>query len=297
MNPPALRTRVGLIGHPVSHSISPRFQQAAFDFLGIPARYELWDTPAAELTGRVQSLRVADALGANVTIPHKQAIPALADERSTDVTLTGAANTLVNGDGRLIAHNTDVGGFARALEGELGYIMRGKRAALLGAGGAARAVAVALARGQAASIVVLNRSEERARALVADLGRTLGALLQAGPLDGRAGARMVGCDLVVNCTSVGLAGTPLAGSLPVNPALLPEGATVVDVVANPLITPFLAAVAERGHPTLGGLSMLVHQGALAFELWTGREAPLAVMMAAAQATMTAEAAVAGERPD
>jgi shikimate dehydrogenase len=297
VNPADPRRRVGLIGHPVGHSISPRFQQAAFDHLGIRARYELWDTSEAELPGRVDGLRRADALGANATIPHKQAIPALADERAPDVELTGAANTLVNDGGRLLAYNTDVGGFLRALANELGYAVRGKRVTVLGAGGAARAVVVALAREDAESIVVLNRSEDRADALVTELSRALQVPLQAGPLDGSAGVSMAGCELVINCTSVGLAGTPLASALPVDVGLLPAGATVVDVVANPLVTPFLAAAAGRGHATLGGLPMRVHQGALAFELWTGGEAPLAVMMAAARAAMTGEPAAVAERAD
>lgn len=294
MNPPPERTRVGLIGHPVGHSISPRFQQAAFDALRIPALYELWDTLPEDLGRRVQGLRSADALGANITIPYKQAIPALADECSAEVELTGAANTLVNDGGRLRAHNTDVGGFARALAGELGYSVRGRRVALLGAGGAARAIVVALAREEAESILVLNRSEDRARALVADLGRALAVTLLAGPLAEGAGALLAGCDLLVNCTSVGLAGTPLADALPLDPSALPLAATVVDIVANPLVTPFLAAAAKRGHATLGGLAMLVHQGALAFELWTGTPAPLDVMMTAACAAMTGVPVEAGE---
>ncbi len=285
--------RVGLIGQPVGHSISPIFQQAAFDSLGIPARYELWDTPAAELTGRIWSLRRPDALGANITIPHKRAAAALADDRAPEVEITGAANTLVNAGGRLIAHNTDVGGFAGALASELGYSVRGRHAAVLGAGGSARAVLLALARGGAESITVLNRTEVRAQLLADEMGDRLRVPLRAGPLDDRAGAWLSGCDLVVNCTSVGLAGTALAASLPLGPECLPARATVVDIVANPLVTPLLAAAGARGHATLGGLAMLVHQGALAFELWTGRTPPLTLMMDAAQAAMSARSTAAG----
>jgi shikimate dehydrogenase len=284
--------RVGLIGHPVGHSVSPQFQQAAFDYCRIPARYELWDTEKPQLPARVQALRESGFLGGNVTIPHKQAVLHLVDDCAKDVELTGAANTLVNEHGRLVAHNTDVGGFVRALRSELGYEARGKRVGLLGAGGAARGVIAGLAADRADAIVILNRSADRAHALVRELGPRLGLPLQAGPLDASAGARLAGCDLIVNCTSIGMAGSEAATQMPLLPSDLPEGATVVDIVANPLVTPLLAAASERGYPALGGLAMLVHQGALAFELWTGVEAPVDVMLAAARAAMAART----ERP-
>lgn len=275
----------GLIGHPVGHSISPQFQQAAFDVCGLEARYELWDTADQDLPARISSLRNPEVFGANVTIPHKQAVLRLVDTLDSPVEIAGAANTIVNRGGRLEAYNTDVGGFARALKAELDYDAGGRRVALLGAGGTARAVIAALAAEGADSMLVLNRSSERAFALVEELRPKLSIRLAAGPLDATAQERLQGYDIVINCTSVGLAGSAAAGGLPVPADALPPGAVVVDVVANPLVTPLLAAAGRRGHATLGGLPMLVHQGALSFELWTGLEPPVDVMMEAAKRAM------------
>jgi len=276
---------VGLIGHPVAHSISPRFQQAAFDHCALAVRYQLWDADENALSQRVEDLRGDHFLGANVTIPHKQAVLRMVDELDREADLIGAANTIVNCAGRLEAHNTDAGGFAHALRQELGYDAKGRRAALLGAGGTARAVMVALAAEGISELVILNRSSERAGLLVQELRPKLQPALASGPLDESARERLFGCDLVVNCTSVGLAGSPTEGQLPVPADALPPGAVVVDVVANPLVTPLVAAAGRRGHRTLGGLPMLVHQGALSFRLWTDIEAPLEVMMAAARRAM------------
>lgn len=277
--------RVGLIGHPVGHSISPQFQQAAFDALSLPIRYERWDTPEGTLEASVRRLRRAPYLGANVTVPHKQAVIELLDEVTGEAKVTGAVNCIVRRADRLNGYNTDVGGFRRALREELGISPAGKAVAVLGAGGAARGVVAALAHEQAARVLVLNRTLERATALVADLGDALRVNMEAGPLGEVTGAMLEGCSLIVNCTSVGLAGSSSEAAMPIAIEALPPGAAVVDIIANPLRTRFLRESALVGHPVMGGLSMLVHQGALAFELWTARAAPLQVMTAAAQAAM------------
>jgi shikimate dehydrogenase len=274
-----------LIGHPVAHSISPAFQQAAFDHCGLQARYDLWDTPEDELVARISGLREPRILGANVTIPHKQQVLRMVDSVDQTVDLAGAANTIVNRSGHLEAFNTDVGGFARALAAGLGYNPTGRRAVLLGAGGTARAVIAALAAEGAESILVLNRSTERARNLVDEFAGRVRPQLESGPLDEGVQARIRDRNLVINCTSVGLAGSPLAGQAPIAVDALPPGAVVVDVIANPVETPLLAAARRRGHTTLGGLPMLVHQGALSFQLWTGLEPPLDIMTHAAQLAM------------
>jgi shikimate dehydrogenase len=279
------RLLAGLIGHPVQHSISPRFQQAAFDALRISAEYQLWDTPAEGLAIRVKRLRSQTFLGANVTIPHKQQVLGLVDHLDPSAEAAGAANTIVNRGGRLEGYNTDIGGFARALRSELKFEVRGCRVGLLGAGGTARAVITALSSEGASSVVILNRSSERARQLVDEMRRRISTMLEWGPLDGTAKGALAGCDLVVNCTSVGLAGSTLAQQMPLPVESLPDSSTVVDVIANPLETPLLANARRVGHRTLGGLPMLVHQGALSFELWTDREAPLETMMAAALEAM------------
>ncbi len=275
--------RVGLIGDPVAHSISPVFQQAAFDALAIAARYEAWPTPAAELAERVAGLRAPDTLGANVTVPHKQAVLPLLDRLHPTAARAGAVNTIVNEGGRLVGHNTDIAGFLDALRLDGGLDPHGARAVLLGAGGAARAVVIALLDAGAARVRVLNRTPARAEALVAELADGRGEAAALEPE--RATALLSGADLVVNCTTVGMRHSAQEHALPVPAEAIPAGITVVDIVANPLVTPLLAAAAARGCRTLGGLPMLVRQGAAAFTLWTGIPAPVSVMMAAAYRVM------------
>jgi shikimate dehydrogenase len=275
----------GLIGHPVQHSISPRFQQAAFDAVNIEVRYDLWDTTDADLSVRVAGLRREEMLGANVTIPHKRSVLSIVDDLEPAAEIAGAANTIVNRNGRLQGYNTDIGGFVRALRSELSFDARGRRIALLGAGGTARAVIAAMASEGAGSVVILNRSSEHAHELISEMRAHVSPVLECGSLDGAAKEFLEGCDLVVNCTSVGLAGSPAAGQTPLAAEALPAGSVVVDVIANPMETPLLANARMLGHRTMGGLPMLVHQGALSFQLWTGVEAPLEVMMAAALEAM------------
>lgn len=270
---------VGLIGDPVAHSISPAFQSAAFAHYGLPDTYVLWHTAAAELEARVASLRAAGMLGANVTIPHKVAVVPLLDELEPGAAAVGAANTIVRlPDGRLRGLNTDVPGFLRALELGGGRAA-GARCVLLGAGGAARAVAYGLVLAGASSLVVVNRTLKRGEALLADvLAATerdpeLLALAPDAPELAEAVAR---AELVVNATSVGLKD----GALPLAADLLGPHLLVVDLIYR--TTPLLLAAAERGARIQDGLEMLIQQGALSFEAWTGLAAPLDAMRIAAQ---------------
>jgi shikimate dehydrogenase len=277
------RLRLGVIGYPVAHSISPAMQQPALDALGIPATFELWPTPPDELPTRIASLRDADALGANVTVPHKLAVMRHIDEISPLARRAGAVNVVVNNQGRLFGDNTDVHGFAVSLE-EACPNARVRPALVLGAGGAARAVVLALEAIGLSSIALANRHIERASALAADLTPT--------PL------RVVGADersllyelrrasILVNATSLGWhrGETPLPLDYL---AALPPNAFVVDLTYRD--TDLLEAARERGLATLDGLAMLVYQGARALELWTGREAPVSVMMDAALRARAARA--------
>jgi shikimate dehydrogenase len=160
---------VGLIGHKLKHSISPQFQQAAFDYLGLDIRYELWDTEKDELPGVVEGIRDFSKLGANVTIPYKEAVLPLLDKVDQLARRIGAVNTIVNKDDKLVGYNTDASGFMKALEEEGGFVPKGKRAILLGAGGAARAVGFALVGAGVKSLVILNRTQDKAEALAWDL--------------------------------------------------------------------------------------------------------------------------------
>ncbi len=276
--------RLGVVGFPIEHSISPAIQQAALDALGIDARYERWRIAPAELRAWVESLRGPDVLGANVTVPHKEAVVPYLDELSPTARSIGAVNTIVHRDGRLLGANTDVEGFARSLL-EAGFDPHGADVVLLGAGGAARAVAVALLGAGVRRLVLFNRGLARAEALAALLGDQPGAgqtTVEAYALDAPAlDAHLAQCTLLVNTTSVGLH----PGDSLLSVERVPAGALVVDIIYNPPETALLAAARARGARTLNGLPMLVHQAALAFQLWTGREAPLGVMFAAARAAL------------
>jgi shikimate dehydrogenase len=274
--------RVGLIGHGLKHSPSAFMQQAAFDHHGLEARYELWDTPPEDLEQRMASLRGPDYLGANVTIPHKQTVIPFLDELDDVATKAGAVNTIVHEGEHLTGHNTDGVGFARALTAA-GFDVSRVRAAVLGAGGAARAVALALIDGGAELVSIADAVPERAAALTADL-RPIGhphTILTCTFWGDDAFQRSIrDCGLLVNCTPVGMRFGPAEGQSPVEAALIPESCLAFDVVYNPEETPFLQAARSRGAQTAGGISMLVHQGAASFHLWTGLEAPVELMFQA-----------------
>ena len=282
--------RVGLIGHPVGHSISPAFQQAALDARGIGGRYEAWDIEPGDLAEVIEGLRGEDALGANVTIPYKEAALRHMDGLHQTARFAGAINTVVNQAGHLQGYNTDVTGFQRSLE-EAGFDPSGKSALIWGAGGAARAVAWGLVWRGIGSITIVNRTAARAGRLRHDMASaSAGVPLRSFGADSAEAAEALGrAELVVQCTSVGLAGSGAADGMPFDAGLLGEGAFVFDLVANPERTPLVEAALGRGLGAVGGLPMLVWQGAAAFELWTGERAPGELMMAAAREAMARKA--------
>ena len=266
---------VGLIGFPVEHSLSPVFQQAAFDALGLEVRYELWSTTIEEMSQRVASLRSPEFLGANVTVPHKQRAYALMESVSDLARRAGAVNTIVKRDGDLYGENTDVAGFLAPLANR-GLQPREMSVIVLGAGGAARGVVVALQSAGCEHIVVANRTIARARSLAGELG---GGLEITG-LDDTLLAHARRTDLLVNATSLGWEGDRLPCDETVLQALA-DDALVYDLTYRE--TPLLRAAARLGHPTLDGLEMLVAQGAESFRHWTGEEPPFQLMLAAARA--------------
>lgn len=277
--------RIGLIGDPVAHSVSPVFQQAALDALGIDARYEAWQTAAADLGARIVSLRAPHVLGANVTVPHKRAVLPLLDIIEDSAREVGAVNTIGNRGGRLTGANTDVAGFLEALRRDGALDPAGLRVAVLGAGGAARAVVYGLLTAGAAEVLVLNRTAARARALAEELGDGRLSAAEWPAETHLLGALLDGRDLLVNCTSIGMRHSPAEAESPVPESTIPAGAFVAEIVANPLVTPLLRAAQRRRCRTLGGLAMLVRQGAASFQMWTGRPAPLDAMFAAARQAM------------
>ena len=270
-----MKQNIALFGYPLSHSISPAFQQAALDSLSIEASYTARPTPPEGLASEVERLRADDHLGANVTIPHKERVRECLDGLDSWAETVGAVNTIVKDDGRLVGHNTDGYGFLRSLEERGGFPPEGKSVLVLGAGGAARAAVFALADRGAGTVLIANRTVERGDALAADVrGRSLNA--DSIPLgEARAAARRV--DLIVNSTSIGMEPGANAGLSPLDSADINPHALVYDMVYTPQQTPLMEEARRAGAKVLGGLWMLVYQGAAAFEMWTSREAPVDLM--------------------
>ena len=262
--------KVFLIGHPVAHSLSPAMHNAAFAALGLPHRYELRDIEPAALGGAVAALRREDALGANVTIPHKEAVTRLVDDATDEVRHVGAVNTLVRRASRLIGANTDVAGFARAITRDDGVsLLAGKRVLLLGAGGAARACAYVLL--PVCEVFLANRTTERAERLAREMeveGRHVRVVAWPAP-----GAPL-SVDAVVNTTPLGMHEEDPLADVPLPPV-------VVDIVPMSAETPLVRRARQAQDViVVDGLTMLLHQAARSFELWTGTAAPLAAMRAA-----------------
>lgn len=268
--------RLGLIGYPLSHTLSPAMHTAALRAMGLEGSYIALETPDETLAQRVEEVR-REYRGVNVTVPHKEAVMPYLDSLSPEARSIGAVNTIVNHTGRLEGHNTDAPGFLKGLE-EAGIEYRGAKVLILGAGGAARAIAWALKQA-GAQVRIANRTLQRAAQLQREFG--LGEVTDdEWVLAGMARSS----DLIVNTTTVGLKDP---ASTPLRAEWFPEKGTVVDIVYDPLETRLLREARAAGLKTLDGLPMLVWQGALAFELWTGVRPPVGVMYQAARGTLGA----------
>ncbi len=273
---------VGIIGDPVEHSRSPAMHNAAFTSLGMNWRYLPFRVAGGELARALSGIRGLGIRGLNVTIPHKQAVVRHLDELAPEAALLGAVNTIIHTDGRLVGDNTDVEGFRRALSEGAGCGFTPVRAMVLGAGGAGLAVMRALLDITSLKrIHLLNRTPARADAIVKRLEDApdleVKAELVPGPLETRSMAdALSAADLVVNATSVGM--HPKEDASPLGDCDgFRAGQVVYDLIYNPRETRLLNRAKAQGAQALSGLSMLVHQGARGFELWTGRPAPVEVM--------------------
>jgi shikimate dehydrogenase len=270
--------RLAVLGHPVSHSLSPAMQSAALEALGLADEwsYEAIEVEAGAFAARVRGLPAQSFVGANVTIPHKRAALELAHRASEAANEIGAANTLSFTDDRIHAENTDASGLLSALP----EAPSGKRALVLGAGGSARAVVWALMR-QAAPVAVWNRTEVRAAELVREL---VGAAAEerVSPVDAE-GARAGAFDLIVNCTAVGMGDEDPFEHLPLDPDRLGPGVTMVDLVYAGEESRLVRVARQRGATAVDGLEVLVRQGGESLRIWTGLDPPLEVMRAAARA--------------
>ncbi len=277
------RTRAaGVIGSPIRHSLSPALFNAAFSAAGLDWGYLAFDVPDGSAGVAVAGMRALGIEGLSVTMPHKAAVIESLDSLSDEAGALGAVNCITNRAGVLHGDNTDGSGFIDALRLDEGLEVDGARCAVIGAGGAGRAVARALAQAGASSIVIINRTAGPAQRAVV----LAGSVAKVGtPDDVRA------VDLVVNATPLGMGvvvsthgeGEPL----PLDVSLLSEGQVVIDLVYHPAVTPLLTEARRRGLRTVNGLGMLIHQAAHAFRLWTNEEPPLEAMSAAAVATLSA----------
>ncbi len=273
----------GVIGWPVDHSLSPAIHNAAFAALGMDWVYVPLAVPPPRLAVAIRGLLALGFAGANVTMPHKTEAAEIVDACSDDARLLRAVNTIVVGADELSGHNTDALGFERFLREDAGFDPAGRSALVFGAGGAARACALALTRGGVASLAVAVRETSKAddlRAVVKDQSTAVRVI----DLDRASEVR--GVDLIVNATPLGVHGE----ALPLPP--LGPGVVAVDLLYRPSATPFQTAAREAGGVMFGGLGLLLRQAAISFELWTGQAPPLPVMSAAA----LSELAEAGPSP-
>ncbi len=279
--------RMLIIGHPLGHTLSPLMHNTAFQELGLPYYYEAEDVPPDGLAEVVGRFRAEGVVGLSVTIPHKEAILPFLDEVDEEVERLGAANTVVLVEGRFVGTNTDGIGFMRSLKEDGGYDPEGRSAVVLGAGGAARAVAAHLALSGADSVVIANRTLSRAERLATDLARAVGRqCFEPLPLEATATAEAIRqADCLINATSVGMAGDR---RLPVPAALIEPHLVVYDIVYRPLVTPLLEAALARGASIINGLGMLVYQGAEAFRRWTGQEMPIDIVRSTLEAALEFE---------
>jgi shikimate dehydrogenase len=279
---------LGVIGHPIAHSVSPQMHYAAFRDQKMNCHYAAFAVHPADLAQGIAGMRALGILGLNVTIPHKEAVMEYLDEVAPSARQVGAVNTIVNRNGRLIGYNTDGWGFISSLE-EYGIRPHGRRAVILGAGGSARAIAVHLALAGASGITVSNRTVERAEELATAVRGVERAVPVAACGAGSEQERraLAEAHLVINCTPLGM--VPDVGSSPLpEEAVLPPDCIVYDTVYTPSETRLMAMARQRGLKVIGGLGMLVHQGACAWEYWFGRRGPVAVMMESARQALEAK---------
>jgi len=269
------KTKVcGIIGDPIEHTMSPVMHNAAFDRLGLDYVYLPFRVAAKELERAVEGARALNIRGLNVTIPHKVAIIPFLDKLDPLAEKIGAINTIVNDDGVLTGYNTDATGFLQALL-EQGIEPKGKRVAVLGAGGASRAISFILAQ-RGASLAILNRQPARAQELAQRIAQAFKSEVEALALNEENLAQVLAkAEILVNTTSLGM--SPEVDKTPVPAQLLKSSLVVFDIVYNPIQTRLLREAEVAGAKTINGLEMLVWQGALAFEKWTGEKAPLDLM--------------------
>ena len=263
---------VGILGWPLDHSLSPTIHNAAFRSLGLDWVYLAWPVAPGDLAAAVGGLRALGAEGANVTMPHKESVMEHVDDVSGDARRIGAVNTIQRVGGALIGHNTDVDGFRSFLVDDVGAEIAGRSAVVLGAGGAARAVVCALDELDAATIRIAARRQDAGAAVA-----PLAVRQHAEVIDWEAAPEAAtAADVVVNATPLGMTGERVLDGVTWR-----SGQVVCDLVYRPPTTPLMESARSAGAEAHGGLGMLIHQAALSFRIWTGKDPSLAAMSAAA----------------
>ncbi|MFQ6042712.1 MAG: shikimate dehydrogenase [Candidatus Poribacteria bacterium] len=266
---------VGVIGDPIEHSCSPQMHNAAFEQLSMDYVYVAFHVKAEDLKSAIDGFKALNIVGINVTIPHKQDVIPLIDELSREAELIGAVNTLVFKEGRIEGHNTDARGFIAAMKEAGVDVLRGKSVVVLGAGGAARAIVVSLALQDVKRISIANRTASKARQLAADISQKTGIEIHGMGLDDKSLPEAIAASsLLVNTASSSM---NLEHPLLINEDWLHRQLGVYDIIYNPPETRLMKVAREKGLKTIGGIGMLVHQGAIAFELWTGQYPPVDTM--------------------
>ncbi|MFH1826512.1 MAG: shikimate dehydrogenase [bacterium] len=271
-----------IIGHPIKHSVSPFMHNAAFGERGIDCLYDLKDVKPRDLKKIFEELRQPEVIGFNVTVPHKEAVLPLLDDLSKPAQIIGAVNTVVNENGKLIGHNTDGAGFIESLKEDAKFEPKEKNVVVIGAGGASRAITVMLAEAEIDFLTVTDIQEEKAQELLEYLSSYFQLNCNfAAPNSEELQAAIDRADILINCSPVGM--HPKEKENPLSPQIkLHSDLLVYDLVYNPRETQLLKTAKAAGAQACSGLGMLVRQGALAFTLWTGQEAPVQTMRQAAE---------------
>ncbi|PYZ98716.1 shikimate dehydrogenase [Alteribacter lacisalsi] len=266
-----MKLLMGVFGHPVAHSMSPVMHKAALGELNIEGSYEAYDIGPEELEDGIKSMKSEGYRGMNITLPHKVAVMDHLDAVSEEAEAIGAVNTIVNENGKLTGYNTDGQGF---LDSVLEQVedLSGKRVLLIGAGGASRAVAVSFARHGVKELAITNRTLSKANEIAVRCKKWCDSRVLPATM---AQAAFTGYDLIINTTSIGM--SPDVNRMPMSLETVKRNALVCDLIYNPEETRWLREAEKKGAKTLNGIGMFINQGALAFEMWTGKKAPREAM--------------------
>ncbi|NQT30146.1 MAG: shikimate dehydrogenase [Candidatus Saganbacteria bacterium] len=277
-----MKKSVGLIGYPLGHSVSPAMQNAAFKKLGLDWEYLPYEVAPEDLAGALSGMRALHMAGFNVTIPHKETIVPLLDDVTKLARIIGAVNTVKNQDGQLVGYNTDGAGFIDSLKEDAKTDPKDKNVVVLGAGGASRAICVMLAENKVKSLTLTDLLDEKAAELASYVGSYFGLDCSAVVANSQDLQTAIDkADILVNSTPIGMEPNIERNPLDEN-IRLPANLLVYDLVYNPAQTKLITLAKKSGCKTCSGLGMLVRQGAAALGIWTGKEAPIALMRKAAE---------------